>query len=532
MLSALHFETIAPASGQAPNRTDVACFIGHVARRDAVALPEAVRAQLRLGGWLDGPWALSGHRIEALWQVPVAVDSWEAFDRLFAWERRTLRSGASSLCASYLGAAVRSYFANGGRRAVIVRTGRPWPYLGGFDRAAQRRLRLFRLLPATATGMRPFELYDPRVWRGLEHLYGLPDVSHVCLPDLADACASEPEPLRIDRPPPTYPDVFVECSPDEPALPDDLGLRFVQAPRLHPDEFKAWTRAVDLTRGFLARHRRDVLFIGALPLPHVDAREDDRQAQSDWLGFLQRNGVFESQANAEGVGLPADLEGGHAASAFVQLTWPWLRTTRSSDLPEQLEAADGSFAGTLAANALARGTFRSVAGTRLPEAVLPTPMPELGLGPDSPSARLAQRVCLIGPEPEGIVILSDVTSSVRRGWRQGGASRLMAALLRAARRIGEQETFELNGPALWARIRRDLETLLDSYRSAGGLGGASSEEAYQVRCDRSTMTQNDLDNGRVRVEITILPASAIERITFALDLSAGGASVQRLSEVA
>ena len=53
-----------------------------------------------------------------------------------------------------------------------------------------------------------------------------------------------------------------------------------------------------------------------------------------------------------------------AASAFVQLGWPWLATRRAADLPETLEPPDGLLAGLIAASALARGTFRSVAGTR------------------------------------------------------------------------------------------------------------------------------------------------------------------------
>ena len=46
-------------------------------------------------------------------------------------------TGGDLVCASYLGAAVRSFFARGGRRAMIVRVGDPWPYLVA-DRAAQQ----------------------------------------------------------------------------------------------------------------------------------------------------------------------------------------------------------------------------------------------------------------------------------------------------------------------------------------------------------------------------------------------------------
>jgi phage tail sheath protein FI len=222
---------------------------------------------------------------------------------------------------------------------------------------------------------------------------------------------------------------------------------------------------------------------------------------------------------------------GTAASAFVQLAWPWLQTVRSDDLPQRLEPAEGLLAGVLARNALARGTFRSVAGTPLPQVVTPEPVPDLGLGLDSPTARLAERVCLIGPEPDGISLLSDVTSAPDSAWRPGGVSRLMATLIRAALRVGEAQLFEANGPELWTRVRRSFEELLGGFYRAGALGGKSEAEAFQVRCDRTTMSQNDLDNGRLRAEITVLPAAAIERITVSLELFSGRAEA-RLSEVA
>ena len=422
---------------------------------------------------------------------------------------------------------MRSFFAQGGRRAVVIRTGDPWPYLAGPDRAAARRQRLEALVPSPAWDPVPFDPTSPRTWRGIEHLYGLGDVSHVCLPDLADACATEPVPLPVVNPPPPAPEVFVECSPNEPPLPEDSGLRFVAAPRLDADGFADWTLAVAAVREFLARFRRDALLVSSLPLAQAETRASSlggAHAQADLLGFLQQAGVLE----AEGV---TEVVGDTAGSAFVQLAWPWLQTVRSDDLPQRLEPPEGVLAGVLAANALARGTFRSVAGTVLPLVVALEPVPDMGIGSDSPTAQLAERLCLIGPEPDGIAILSDVTSTPDRDWRPGGVSRLMATLLRAARRVGEAQLFEASGPQLWTRIRRSLEDLLAGFRRAGAFGGKDATEAYQVRCDRSTMSQNDLDNGRLRVEITVLPAAAVEHITVSLELM-GGSAGARLTEVA
>lgn len=514
MLSGLSFELASPSRAASPDRGDVACFIGYVARRHGVPLPASVRETLRLAGWVDGVWARSADSVDALTQMPVAIESWDLFDRLYAWDERPLRFDQPARCATYLGAAVRSFFASGGRRAYVIRVADPWPYLEGDNRIARRSLRLAHLVPAMEDeAPRPFNPQDPRSWRGLEHLYGLADVSHVCLPDLADACSREAPPPRVVNPPPPPPEVFTECSAEEPALDVDSGLRFLSAPRCDADGYAAWSQTVAAVRGFLAAHRRDALLLAALPLPQTDARvpATDAYAQRDWLSFLRGAGLLEA---------PGANEARGAASAFVQLLWPWLQTRRSGDLPQRLEPAEGLLAGRLAHNAITRGTFRSVAGARLAEVIDTEPRPDLGTGSDSPSAQLAERLCLIGPEPDGIAILSDVTSSPDRAWRPGGVSRLMASLQRAARRVGEAQLFEASGELLWTRIRRSLEALLEDWRRAGALDG---REAYSVRCGRDTMSQNDLDNGRVRVEIVVQPVASVERITVVFDLASDAA---------
>ena len=57
--------------------------------------------------------------------------------------------------------------------------------------------------------------------------------------------------------------------------------------------------------------------------------------------------------------------------------------------------------------------------------------------------------------------------------------------------------FENNGPALWSRVKDSVDSFLRNEFAEGRLLGNSPAEAYFVRCDRTTMTQNDLDNGRL-----------------------------------
>ena len=512
----LEFETARATVPAAPQRTDIACFVGYVGRRNA-SLPAEVREDLRAAGWIDGPWRRDATQIRSLEQLPVTVESWESFDRLFDWRARPVSTGGAATCATYLGAAVRRFFAQGGQRAIIVRTGDPWPYLEEVgSRTANRTERIRRISPAFAEAAQPFDPTDPRTWRGLQHLYGLPEASLVCLPDLADACASDPPPPEATLPLVPISEGFVECSESEPAPPEDLALRRLQAPRSDGDGLEAWVRAASGARDFLLRHRRDVILIGALPLMASAA------AQRDPLDYLERQHLLGADGD----------EPGRASSAFVQLAYPWLSARGSSDLPQLLEPPDGLLAGVIAAGALARGTFRSVAGSLLPAVLDTEPVPSWGLAADTPWALLAERVCLVARQPDGWALQSDVTTSPDSAWRAGGVTRMMASLVRAARATGEAELFSGNGPALWTRVRRHLEALLIAYWREGGLDGETPDEAFEVRCDRSTMTQNDLDSGRLVARITVLPVAAVERITVVLALSAAGQLVGEVREVA
>jgi len=98
----------------------------------------------------------------------------------------------------------------------------------------------------------------------------------------------------------------------------------------------------------------------------------------------------------------------------------------------------------------------------------------------------------------------------------------MGAVLRAARTVAANTVFEASGPALWRSVERSLENTLNAFWREGGLGGADPGEAFSVRCDLGTMSRNDLDNGRLRAQVSLLPAAALERITVMLELAGAG----------
>jgi uncharacterized protein len=74
--------------------------------------------------------------------------------------------------------------------------------------------------------------------------------------------------------------------------------------------------------------------------------------------------------------------------------------------------------------------------------------------------------------------------------------------------------FENNHEPLWASVRRTVEDFLFNEWKSGHLMGEKPQEAYFVRCDRSTMTQNDIDNGRLICLIGVAPVRPAEFVIF------------------
>jgi hypothetical protein len=78
--------------------------------------------------------------------------------------------------------------------------------------------------------------------------------------------------------------------------------------------------------------------------------------------------------------------------------------------------------------------------------------------------------------------------------------------------------FEPNGPALWASIRLAVTSFLMNLWQQGALQGSHSQQAFFVKCDATTMTQSDIDNGRVNIQIGFAPIRPAEFIILTIQL--------------
>ena len=99
-------------------------------------------------------------------------------------------------------------------------------------------------------------------------------------------------------------------------------------------------------------------------------------------------------------------------------------------------------------------------------------------------------------------------------WKYVNLRRYFAYLERSIELGTQWVVFESNGHALWANVCRTVEDFLFNEWKSGRLMGTKPEEAYFVRCDRSTMTQNDIDNGRLICLIGVAPLRPAEFVIF------------------
>ncbi|MGB5758409.1 MAG: phage tail sheath subtilisin-like domain-containing protein, partial [Acidimicrobiales bacterium] len=74
--------------------------------------------------------------------------------------------------------------------------------------------------------------------------------------------------------------------------------------------------------------------------------------------------------------------------------------------------------------------------------------------------------------------------------------------------------FEPNAEPLWARVRASVTNFLTTVWRSGALEGTTAEQAFFVVCDRTTMTQDDIDNGRLICLVGIAPVKPAEFVIF------------------
>ncbi len=111
-------------------------------------------------------------------------------------------------------------------------------------------------------------------------------------------------------------------------------------------------------------------------------------------------------------------------------------------------------------------------------------------------------------------------------WTYLNVRRLFIYMEHSIDRSTQWAVFEPNNEELWLKIRLTIASFLVDVWRTGALLGLRPEDAFFVKCDRTTMTQGDLDNGRLICLIGVAPTKPAEYVIFRIGQWTADASLQ------
>jgi phage tail sheath protein FI len=256
------------------------------------------------------------------------------------------------------------------------------------------------------------------------------------------------------------------------------------------------------TPGAAAYGERDAIR-GAL-ITHAEGRRmyriavlDTQEAQNPGAARMERAGID---------------------SRYAALYFPWVVIANPNarpgrdDIPREIRLPPSGFlCGIYARNDIERGVHKAPANEVVRSALRFER--EISFGEQEMLNPLGVN-CLRFFPGRGYRVWGARTASSDPEWKYVNVRRYFNYLEASIDRGTQWAVFEPNGERLWANVRTTISDFLYNEWVNGALLGSRPEEAFFVRCDRTTMTQNDLDNGRLVCLIGVAALKPAEFVIF------------------
>jgi phage tail sheath protein FI len=230
---------------------------------------------------------------------------------------------------------------------------------------------------------------------------------------------------------------------------------------------------------------------------------------------------------------PAPPVSGHRpsrVSKYAAYYHPWLRITNPVTQLSMEIPPGGHVSGIYARSDIERGVHKAPANEIVRG---------LFLDPLDPTAGLKVQVTraqqdLLNPRGVNVIrffpgrgnlVWGARTTTLDPDWKYVNVRRLFIFVEESIEEATQWVVFEPNDEPLWARVRGSVSAFLTRLWMDGMLQGKSREEAYFVKCDRTTMTQADIDNGRLIMLVGIAPVKPAEFVIFRIGQWTGGSEV-------
>jgi phage tail-like protein len=253
--------------------------------------------------------------------------------------------------------------------------------------------------------------------------------------------------------------------------------------------------------------------ISLLAIPddvHLTNLKNDVLQQCEFL--KDRFAVLSAPQNADQGEAASELPYDDANGAYYL---PWIRVTAPhTSEGHQLVPATGHIAGMFARVDAEHGVARAPSG----ESILGTVAASGTLDAVEYTVNELQQQELNSrginvirySSDEAVQVRGARTMSSDPNWKYVNVRRLAIFLERSLHQGTQWAVFEPNSEQTWTALRRSITAFLHSIWRKGALAGAHPEEAFFVKCDQSTMTQDDLEGGRLVCLVGIAPVQPAE----------------------
>jgi phage tail sheath protein FI len=210
------------------------------------------------------------------------------------------------------------------------------------------------------------------------------------------------------------------------------------------------------------------------------------------------------------------------ASSYAATYYPYIRVVDPLTQATMLIPPGGHIAGIYAATDDARGVHKAPANVEvagilvndLPGNIKPLQYTISKGDQDILNPRGINAIRDFRASGLGIRVWGARTLSSDAQWKYVNVRRLFIFVEQSVIRGTQWVVFEPNDEFTWSRVRRSISNFLTSVWRSGALVGATPDEAFFVRCDATTMTQDDIDNGRLICLVGMAPAKPAEFVIF------------------
>ena len=225
--------------------------------------------------------------------------------------------------------------------------------------------------------------------------------------------------------------------------------------------------------------------------------------------------IGQAEGDVQAVNPPLD-------SKYAAVYYPWIRVFNPITREPVLVPPGGHVAGIYARTDVERGVHKAPAN-EVVRGILTTDL-NGNIGPLEFRINKGQHDILnpkgvnvirdFRPDGRGVRVWGARTISSDPEWKYVNVRRLFIFIEESIDEGTQWVVFEPNHEPTWAAVRRTVSGFLTSVWRSGALMGATAEEAFFVKCDRSTMTQDDIDNGRLICYVGVAPVKPAEFVIF------------------